>query len=274
MLAQSGFYVPATSFRLRPYSAIYTRILGNDDLFRGLSSFAVEMTEFNAILHNANGRTLVLGDELCSGTETISAISIFASGLVSLASTSCTHLFATHFHEVARLPSVKALDGLVCKHLEVRYDDEADALVYDRRLTDGPGDSIYGLEVCRSLKMPQDFIDRAYEVRSQLLPEGRSVLGARTSRYSSKKVRGACELCGAPGAHVHHLVHQADADDERMVGHTRVDAAANLLNVCEPCHDGLHAAGGDAVRHRKALTVDGRTVLVSLDHQSPSAPPE
>lgn len=267
VLAQAGFYVPAASFALRPYSAIYTRILGNDDLFRGLSTFAVEMTEFNAILRNANARTLVLGDELCSGTETVSAISIFASGLVALATTSCTHLFATHFHEVARLECVQELRRLVSKHLEVRYDAEADALVYDRKLMDGPGDSIYGLEVCKSLKMPQSFLDHAYSVRSQLLPAGRSVLGAKTSRYSGKKVRGECEMCGAPGEHVHHLMHQADADDERMVDHMRVNAAANLINVCESCHTQLHAAGDAAVRHRKAKTVDGRTVLIALPQE-------
>jgi DNA mismatch repair protein MutS len=264
VLAQAGFYVPAQGFAIRPYTAIYTRILGNDDLFRGLSTFAVEMTEFNAILRNANRRSLVLGDELCSGTETISAISIFASGLVALDATSCTYLFATHFHEIVRLKCVQELGRLICKHLEVRYDAEADALIYDRRLADGPGDSIYGLEVCRSLKMPQEFLDRAYEVRALLLPEGRSVLGAKTSRYSSKKVRGVCELCGAQGEHVHHLVHQADADEGRMVEHVRVDAAANLINVCEPCHARLHEEGEAAVRHRKAKTVDGRTVLVGL----------
>ena len=263
VLAQSGFYVPATEFSLRPYTAIYTRILGNDDLFRGLSTFAVEMTEFNAILRNAGPTTLVLGDELCSGTETVSAISIFASGLVELAKTKSTHLFATHFHEVVRLPCVVGLKGLETKHLEVRYDAEADALVYDRKLADGPGDSIYGLEVCKSLKMPQEFLDRAYEVRAVLLPEGRSVLGAKTSRYSSKKVRTECEVCGGVAAHVHHLVHQADADEGRMVDHVRVDAAANLINVCEECHAKFHADGDDAVRFRKAKTVEGDTVLVA-----------
>lgn len=264
VLAQSGFYVPADRFAIRPYAAVYTRILGNDDLFRGLSTFAVEMTEFNAILRNANPRTLVLGDEVCSGTETISAIAIFASGLVSLASSSCTHMFATHFHEVTRLPCVRALSGLVSKHLQVRYDAEADALVYNRKLEDGPGDSIYGLEVCKSLRMPQDFLDRAYEVRANMLPEGGSVLGSNTSRYSSKKVKGVCEMCGAAGEHVHHLQHQADADGMRLLnkGAARVDAAANLVNVCRECHDKFHANGDEAVRHRKVRAIDGRTLIV------------
>ena len=41
-----------------------TRILGNDNLWAGLSSFAVEMTEFREILRYADARSLVLGDEL------------------------------------------------------------------------------------------------------------------------------------------------------------------------------------------------------------------
>ena len=111
--------------------------------------------------------------------------------------------------------------------------------------------------------MPQQFLDRAYEVRAVLLPEGRSVLGAKTSRYSSKKVRTECEVCGGVAAHVHHLVHQADADEGRMVDHVRVDAAANLINVCEECHAKFHADGDDAVRFRKAKTLEGDTVLVA-----------
>ena len=39
VLAQAGMYVPCTSMTFFPYKKIFTRILGNDDLFRGLSTF-------------------------------------------------------------------------------------------------------------------------------------------------------------------------------------------------------------------------------------------
>ena len=32
-------------FEYKPYNAIYTRILGNDNIFKGLSTFTVEMSE-------------------------------------------------------------------------------------------------------------------------------------------------------------------------------------------------------------------------------------
>ena len=83
-MAQSGFYVPCSQFTYKPYKAIFSRILGNDNLFKGLSTFAVEMSELRTILQLADENSLILGDELCSGTETESALSIFVSGLQHL----------------------------------------------------------------------------------------------------------------------------------------------------------------------------------------------
>jgi DNA mismatch repair protein MutS len=41
IMAQAGLYVPASSYRYKPYKYIFTRILGNDNIFKGLSTFAV-----------------------------------------------------------------------------------------------------------------------------------------------------------------------------------------------------------------------------------------
>ena len=77
LLAQAGCFVPAKEMILRPFRSIYTRILNQDNIFAGLSSFAVEMSELRDILRNATSNTLVLGDELCAGTESISAQALF-----------------------------------------------------------------------------------------------------------------------------------------------------------------------------------------------------
>ena len=81
IMAQAGLYVASREFRYKPYNQIFTRILNNDNIFRAQSSFAVEMQELNGILQKADNNSLILGDELCSGTETISAISIVATGI-------------------------------------------------------------------------------------------------------------------------------------------------------------------------------------------------
>ena len=40
-------------------------------------------------------------------------------------------------------------------------------LIYNRKLKDGPGDSMYGLEVCKALNLSKDFLERAHEIRTK-----------------------------------------------------------------------------------------------------------
>ena len=247
VLAQAGMYVPASSMTYSPYTQLFTRILGNDDLFRGLSTFAVEMVELNSILRRADEKSLVLGDELCAGTETTSAVAIFSAGVETLLSKMATFMFATHIHEITRMTDSLNLDGVAFKHLAVAYDAEKDELRYIRKLQDGPGNAIYGLEVCRALHMPTPFTERAGEIRS-LIMNGRSDADLSTSRYNAKKLLGKCELCNKPAVDTHHLQHQEGAIQGHVKG-GRLNHAANLAGLCKDCHQAIHK--GDNVEHRK-----------------------
>ena len=84
-MAQAGMYVPAEHFVYNPYYSIYSRILGNDNLFKGLSTFQVEAIELKTIINFADENSLILGDEICSGTEYGSAISINAKIYIGFA---------------------------------------------------------------------------------------------------------------------------------------------------------------------------------------------
>jgi DNA mismatch repair protein MutS len=242
IMAQSGMFVPCAQFVYKPYRAIFSRILGNDNIFKGLSTFAVEMTELRMILKMADENSLILGDELCSGTETESALSIFVAGLMNLHSKQSSFIFATHFHEIVNYDEIKALNNLSMKHMEVRYDREADCLVYDRKLRDGSGPKIYGLEVCKSLYLDQEFLDMAYSIRNKYYPETQGVLSHdTTTRYNSLKIKGMCEMCGSKmGDEIHHLNPQKNADVNGYIGSFHKNHVANLATVCEACHDKIH----------------------------------
>ena len=245
ILAQCGFFVPCTSFLYKPYQSFYTRILGNDNLYKGLSTFGVEMSELRVILKNADQHSLILGDELCSGTETQSALSIFVAGLMKLHEQKSSFLFATHFHEIVDYEEIKAMDRLALKHMAVHYDRELDCLVYDRLLKDGPGDNMYGLEVCKSLHLPTEFLDKAFEIRNKYFPEKAGTLDQKTSHYNAKKVRSLCELCkNALSSEIHHLEMQKDADEDGFIKGTAIhkNHKANLMALCEECHLKQHNA--------------------------------
>tara|TARA_Y100001958_G_scaffold319_1_gene227 strand:- start:14882 stop:18142 length:3261 start_codon:yes stop_codon:yes gene_type:complete len=250
IMAQAGLYVPCKSFCFSPYHSIYTRILGNDNIFKGLSTFAVEMTELRTILRMADKNSLILGDELCSGTESDSALSIFTAGLEHLHDTGSTHLFATHFHEIQHFEEIKALDKLCMKHMAVTYDAEDDSLIYDRKLRDGPGESMYGLEVCKSLHLPDDFLKRAHYLRNKYNGTQQNILGQKVSHFNAKKIMGDCENCGEKGTEVHHLQHQNEANTLNYIESFHKNHKANLMTVCEKCHHMFHDSKKQHVRKK------------------------
>ena len=259
IMAQSGLFVPCSSFNYFPYNYIFTRILGNDNIFKGLSTFAVEMSELRTILRLADQNSLILGDELCSGTENTSAISIFVAGIQKLHQCGSSFIFATHLHEIVKYDEITDLKSVSLKHMSVIYDKEMDVLVYDRKLRDGPGNNLYGLEVCKSLSLPNDFLEAAYNIRMKYNPESASLLSLKGSHYNSKKIMSLCEKCGKNmGTEVHHLQHQNDANSDGIIENEdnifHKNKLANLMTLCETCHNEFHKKD---VKHKRVKTTKG-----------------
>jgi DNA mismatch repair protein MutS len=261
IMAQAGMYVPCEEFTYYPYEYLFTRILGNDNIFKGLSTFAVEMCELRTIMKNANSNSIILGDELCSGTETTSALSIFVASLERLHFIQSTFLFATHFHEILEYEEIKSLDKLDAYHMCVLFDREKNTLIYDRKLRHGHGESMYGLEVCKSLALPDDFIERAYAIRNKYnkTHSTTSVLEAKKSHYNANKLRGMCELCcDNEGTEIHHLQYQKNAKNGIINGEFNKNHKANLINICEACHHKIHNLNSE---FRITKTSDGYKLL-------------
>jgi DNA mismatch repair protein MutS len=104
ILAQSGCYVPAASFRLGVVDRLFSRVGAGDDLARGRSTFMMEMVETAAILTQAGPRSLVILDEIGRGTATYDGLAIAWACAEALHDTNrCRALFATHYHELATL---------------------------------------------------------------------------------------------------------------------------------------------------------------------------
>ena len=243
ILAQSGFYVPAQSFKFTPYKELFTRILNCDNLFKGLSTFTLEMSEMANILKYATKHSLVLGDELCSGTELPSAMCIFISGLQTLSKERVSFIFATHFHELLDFPEIHQIGKLSYKHMSIEYDIEKDCIIYDRKLKDGSGDKIYGLEVCKSLHLPHEFMENAFNILNKYYKK--DVLFYSKSKYNTSKIKSMCEICKEnEGVHVHHLLYQQDAKNkfinETINSSIPMNHTANLINICEDCHHRIH----------------------------------
>ena len=250
IMAQAGLYVPASEFNYSPYKSLYARITGNDNLFKGLSSFALEMVELNAILKRSNKNTLVIGDEICRGTEHISGNAIVATSIINLAKVNASFIFATHLHELSHMDRIKKLDKVKSFHLSISYDHINDEIIYDRKLKEGSGDNIYGITVARNIIHNKDFIDLALEIKNELLEDHQSMISGKTSNYNSELLIYQCQICGVKekkgkisNLETHHINFQKDCENGFIKNkpYIKKDDKSNIVILCNECHDKLHA---------------------------------
>jgi DNA mismatch repair protein MutS len=238
ILAQAGSYVPASQMTIRPYDAAFSRIWNQDNIWAGLSSFAVEVKELADILKLSTSRSLVLGDEVCSGTESYSATSLVAATLENLEAKGAHFIFATHLHDLLKVPGLLTLEGISVWHLRVI--NEGGKLIYDRSLQPGSGSSTYGLEVAKAMGLPNDLMTRAYAIRRQLGGAAAADEAPRSS-WNSAIQRKSCEHCGAAvvrDLEVHHIHERANGGGNHL---------RNLVVLCEECHDKHHSKEIDIV---------------------------
>ncbi len=276
IMAQAGFFVAAKQFRYYPYKSLYTRITGNDNLFRGLSSYSLEIVELNSILKRSDASTLVIGDEVCRGTEHISGNAIVATTLLKLSNVGSSFVFATHLHELMELEEIQQKENIKAYHLSVEHDEKSDRLVYDRALKPGSGERIYGITVAKYIIKDEEFIKKALEIKNKLVsrdPES-SIVSTKKSRYNNDVIMDRCYMCGkregdmktTKGAktnlETHHINHQKDCEDGFVKTKTHIakNQIFNLLVLCQKCHDKIHDE--DIEIEGIKMTSQGKKVIV------------
>lgn len=243
IMAQAGMYVAAESMSYYPYNSIFTRISGMDNIYKGMSSFTVEMTELRNILQRCDKYSLVIGDEICCGTESISGISIVASGIDTLIKKGSCFIFASHLHELTKITCISKHikdKSLSVKHIRIIIDDK-NRIIYDRKLQDGQGSKIYGIEVCKSLDMPLDFMKNAEKIRKEVEGINKDIVKNRKSRYNSNVIIDKCKICDNAAEETHHIVYQEKANDEGYLSNYHKNSKHNLVALCKECHRKEHS---------------------------------
>ncbi len=243
LMAQSGFFVSAAVMKFTLFDSLFTRIVSRDNLAKGLSTFAVEMLELKNIFNRSTVRSLVLGDEISHGTETLSGVAIVASAIKKLAQTRCLFLFATHLHQLSTMKEITSLNNVVDLHLSVEYDEGSDKLLFNRILQAGSGSSIYGLEFAKSLHMDSDFLETANTIRKRLsndFDELELLVKKKKSKYNKELYVTKCVICGAMAEDVHHISQRSLADEAGFIGHFHKDNKHNLIPLCKEHHNQIH----------------------------------
>ena len=128
IMAQVGSYVPASSFAISPYDAIFTRMGAHDSLVTGSSTFFTEMNDMSNIMDNATERSLLIVDELGRGTSTHDGTAIAHASLeyiIDVLRSNC--LFVSHYMSVARFCEERPEESKAV-HMGYIEDKDADEL--------------------------------------------------------------------------------------------------------------------------------------------------
>jgi hypothetical protein len=180
---------------------------------------------------------LVLADEVCRGTEEKSSNIIVAYMLESLSKSNSSFITATHLHKLNTMDCVKSLKEVKAKHLKITHDVTNDRLIYDRHLSDGQGETFYGLQVAKYLMKDDIFNQRTKEILEEY--EGST---NKESRYNHNVIVNKCAICsGINKIETHHIVWQKDFVDgiNKDKINVQKDAEYNLVPLCSSCHDDI-----------------------------------
>jgi DNA mismatch repair protein MutS len=165
LMAQIGSFVPASEARIGVVDRIFTRIGSADDIGRNASTFMVEMIEIANILNNATSRSLIVLDEVGRGTSTFDGLAL-AWAIVEHMHDKirARTLFATHYHQLTDLAT--RFKG-VC-NLNVAVREWNDEIVFLHKIVAGGTDRSYGIHVARLAGVPNDVIERARRILSDI----------------------------------------------------------------------------------------------------------
>ena len=166
LMAHVGSFVPAASADISLTDRIFTRIGASDDLYGGLSTFMVEMSEMASILKFATSRSLLILDEVGRGTSTFDGLSIAWASVEHIAGEKCgaRTLFATHYHELSELEG--QLPGVV--NYRVTATEQGDEVIFLRKVVPGGEDRSYGVAVAKLAGLPTQVVSRARQILARI----------------------------------------------------------------------------------------------------------
>jgi DNA mismatch repair protein MutS len=248
IMAQCGLYVPSKQFKFGIFNSLFTRIAGNDNLFKQESTYTLEMKELRCILKDSTTNSLVIGDEVCKGTEYLSGNGIVAATILKFSRNNIKFLFATHLHELSQFDRIQQLKNIDFFHIEV--EEINNELVFSRIMKKGTGPQIYGIMVAKYILDDPLFINDAIEFKNELLEKNginTKLVNDKKSLYNKNIYMDKCYICSSTNKlEAHHINHQQNfvknvnglIKDDKL--HIVKDDSCNLIVLCSKCHDKTH----------------------------------
>uniref|UniRef100_UPI000AB248F7 MutS-related protein n=1 Tax=Clostridium sp. NkU-1 TaxID=1095009 RepID=UPI000AB248F7 len=155
LMAQCGLHLPCGEAELCMNSQVLCDIGDGQNITENLSTFSAHITNVMKILKAAGPESLVILDELGSGTDPAEGMGIAIAILEELRSNGCLFLATTHYPEVKTY--AKEAEGIT--NARMAFDKETLRPLY--RMEIGEAGESCALYIAKRLGMPEAMIRRA-----------------------------------------------------------------------------------------------------------------
>lgn len=218
VMAQIGCFVPAQYASFSIVHNLFSRTSTDDSIESNLSTFSIEMRDMAFILHNIDGKSLVIIDELGRGTSTRDGLSIGIAMAEALVQSNAMIFFATHFTELAHV--LEDRPGVLNLHLATETtiaEDTIPKMTMLYKVSSGPvQEQNYGINLARAVGFPQHFLNVAQNVTNSLQQIAEAQRQGCESRRLARRRKLILNLREAL-----QQAHDSDMDDEALRSYLR-----------------------------------------------------
>jgi dsDNA-specific endonuclease/ATPase MutS2 len=159
LMAQSGLHVPAhESSSVCLFDAIWCDIGDGQSISQNLSTFSSHMTNIIAVMERATKNSLIIFDELGSGTDPAEGMGIAAAIIEELLAKNCLFTVTTHY------PEIKEFAATTQGVINARMAFCKETLLPQYRLEIGMAGESCALHIAERLGLPRHILSRAREI--------------------------------------------------------------------------------------------------------------
>jgi len=159
LMAQSGLHVPADErSSVCIFDSIWCDIGDGQSISQNLSTFSSHMTNIIGVLEKTTENSLILFDELGSGTDPAEGMGIATAILEELLAKGCLFTVTTHYPEIKEFAA--RTQGVI--NARMAFDRESLMPLY--KLEIGEAGESCALHIAERLGMPRHLLERAKEI--------------------------------------------------------------------------------------------------------------
>jgi DNA mismatch repair protein MutS2 len=161
-MLQSGMLIPVhENSKTGTFQNIFIDIGDEQSIENNLSTYSSHLTGMKFMIQNASNHSLILIDELGSGTEPLTGAAIAETLLHRLNQKNCFGIITTHYHNL----KIYAEEHNGITNGAMLYDTQQMKPLF--QLSTGAPGSSFAIEIARKIGLPEDIIAEASEKAGQ-----------------------------------------------------------------------------------------------------------